>query len=243
MWPFASKKNLEESGLLQGFTECHCHLVPGVDDGVRTLNEALSILSAYEEAGIESAWITPHIMEDMPNNTEDLRKKFDELKAAYKGHIKLRLASENMLDNLFEERLQNRDFLPLGELNDHLLVETSFFTPPADLDDKLMRVKEAGFFPLLAHPERYMYMEMADYDRLHSQEIRLQLNLYSLFGMYGPEAEQKAKKMLKKGMYSAVGTDTHRLRQLEFALHEKRLEKSEIDAIMQIRENTTLTPS
>ena len=73
MWPFSSKKNLDESGLLRGFAECHCHLLPGVDDGVRTLDEALSILSAFEEAGIESAWITPHIMEDMPNETDALR--------------------------------------------------------------------------------------------------------------------------------------------------------------------------
>lgn len=240
MWPFSSKKNLDESGLLRGFAECHCHLLPGVDDGVRTLDEALSILSAFEEAGIESAWITPHIMEDMPNETDALRRKFDELAEAYDGKIRLRLASENMLDNLFEERLQGNDFLPIGERGDHLLVETSFFTPPADLDDKLNRVKEAGYFPLLAHPERYMYMEVEDLERLHGSGIRLQLNLYSLFGMYGPEAEHKARKMLKKGMYAAVGSDTHRLRQLEYALSQKRLDKGEIEAVRGICESSTL---
>lgn len=240
MWPFSSKKNLDESGLLRGFAECHCHLLPGVDDGVRTLDEALSILSAFEEAGIESAWITPHIMEDMPNETDALRRKFDELAEAYDGKIRLRLASENMLDNLFEERLQGNDFLPIGERGDHLLVETSFFTPPADLDDKLNRVKEAGYFPLLAHPERYMYMEVEDLEKLQGSGIRLQLNLYSLFGMYGPEAEHKARKMLKKGMYAAVGSDTHRLRQLEYALSQKRLDKGEIEAVRGICESSTL---
>lgn len=240
MWPFSSKKNLDESGLLRGFAECHCHLLPGVDDGVRTLDEALSILSAFEEAGIESAWITPHIMEDMPNETDALRRKFYELAEAYDGKIRLRLASENMLDNLFEERLQGNDFLPIGERGDHLLVETSFFTPPADLDDKLNRVKEAGYFPLLAHPERYMYMEVEDLEKLHGSGIRLQLNLYSLFGMYGPEAEHKARKMLKKGMYAAVGSDTHRLRQLEYALSQKRLDKGEIEAVRGICESSTL---
>ena len=240
MWPFSSKKNLDESGLLRGFAECHCHLLPGVDDGVRTLDEALSILSAFEEAGIESAWITPYLMEDMPNETDALRRKFDELAEAYDGKIRLRLASENMLDNLFEKRLQGNDFLPIGERGDHLLVETSFFMPPADLDDKLNRVKEAGYFPLLAHPERYMYMEVEDLERLHGSGIRLQLNLYSLFGMYGPEAEHKARKMLKKGMYAAVGSDTHRLRQLEYALSQKRLDKGEIEAVRGICESSTL---
>lgn len=240
MWPFSSKKNLEESGLLQGFAECHCHLLPGVDDGVKTLDESLQLLAAYESAGIKSVWLTPHIMEDMPNSTADLRSRFEQLRAAYSGPIELKLASENMLDNIFEERLLEKDFLPLGSLNDHLLVETSFFTPPADLDDKLRRVKEAGYFPLLAHPERYMYMEFSDLENLYSQGIRLQLNLYSLFGMYGPEAEHKAKKMLKKGMYSAVGTDTHRLRQLHFALSEKCLGNSEIDSIARIISGSAL---
>jgi len=240
MWSFSSKKNLDESGLLRGFAECHCHLLPGVDDGVKTLDEALSILSVYEKAGITSVWLTPHIMEDMPNETASLRRIFDDLLAAYSGPVKLRLASENMLDNIFEERLAANDLLPIGERQDHLLVETSFFTPPADLDDKLRRVKEAGYFPLLAHPERYMYMEIEDIERLCDSGIRLQLNLYSLLCMYGPEAEHKAKKMLKKGMYSAVGSDTHSLRQLEYALAQKRLDKAEIEAVKKICEASVL---
>lgn len=240
MWPFSSKKNLDESGLLDGFAECHCHLLPAVDDGVRTIEESMSILQAFERAGFKSVWITPHIMEDMPNTTEHLRRVFGEVKAAYSGPITLWLASENMLDNIFEERLKDNDFLPIGPRQDHLLVETSFQAPPSDLEDKLLRLKEAGYFPLLAHPERYMYMEMEDYEPLLQADIRFQLNLYSLFGMYGPEAEHKAKKLLKKGAYSAVGTDTHRLRQLEFALNEKKLDKSEIEAIKKICEESVL---
>lgn len=241
MWPFSSsKKNLSESGLLRGFAECHCHLLPGVDDGSKSLDDSLQLLSAYEEAGIESVWLTPHIMEDMPNTTSDLRKRFDDLLQAYTGPIRLSLASENMLDNLFEERLKTNDFLPIGAKKDHLLVETSFFTPPSDFDDKLDKVKEAGYFPLLAHPERYMYMDMSDLEGLYDRGIKLQLNLYSLFGMYGPEAEDKAKKMLKKGMYSVVGSDTHRLRQLKFALKEKCLGNAEIASIQEIFEKQTL---
>ncbi len=240
MWFFSSKKNLADSGLLKGFAECHCHLLPGVDDGVKTLDEALELLSAYEDAGIESAWLTPHVMEDMPNATDDLRRRFDDLCAAYRGPLKLSLASENMLDNLFEERLAANDFLPIGERRDHLLVETSFFTPPSDLDDKLRRVMEAGYFPLLAHPERYMYMEVDEIERLHGWGIRLQLNLYSLLGMYGPEAEHKARKLLRKGLYSAVGTDTHRLRQMHYAMRQKRLDKHDLAIVMRLRQASPL---
>lgn len=70
------------------------------------MEEALEILRLYEELGIKSVWLTPHIMEDMPNTTLHLRERYAELQATYSGPIKLHLASENMLDNLFEERLE-----------------------------------------------------------------------------------------------------------------------------------------
>lgn len=240
MWPFAKKKCIDESGLLIGFTECHCHLLPGVDDGVKTFEEAFELLSVYEDAGIEHVWLTPHIMEDVPNATADLRRRFVEFCAEYDGPIGLSLASENMLDNIFEERLAANDFLPIGARGDHLLVETSFFTPPTDLDGKLRRVTEAGYFPLLAHPERYMYMDLDDIEEHYESGVRLQLNLYSLLGMYGPEAEHKARKLLRKGMYSAVGTDTHRMRQLQFGLKEKRLDKQDLAQLRQLIESSPL---
>ena len=115
MWPFRKRISLKDSGIFKNFTDCHSHILPGVDDGVQTMEEALEILRLYEELGIKSVWLTPHIMEDMPNTTLHLRERYAELQATYSGPIKLHLASENMLDNLFEERLEKNDLLPLGE--------------------------------------------------------------------------------------------------------------------------------
>lgn len=133
MWPFNRRTSIEESGILKGFIDWHCHLLPGVDDGVQTMEESLQVLSLYEELGISEVWLTPHIMEDMPNRTGDLKKRFMELDAVYQGNITLHLAAENMLDNLFEERLAKNDLLPLGKGGKHLLVETSYFNPPMEL--------------------------------------------------------------------------------------------------------------
>ena len=133
MWPFRKRISLKDSGIFKNFTDCHSHILPGVDDGVQTMEEALEILRLYEELGIKSVWLTPHIMEDMPNTTLHLRERYAELQATYSGPIKLHLASENMLDNLFEERLEKNDLLPLGESGDHLLVETSYFNPQFNL--------------------------------------------------------------------------------------------------------------
>lgn len=74
-WTFwkRSKRTLATSGLLRDLTDCHSHLLPGVDDGVRSLDESLQILADMESAGIRKVWLTPHVMEDMPNTTERLR--------------------------------------------------------------------------------------------------------------------------------------------------------------------------
>ena len=199
-------------------TDYHSHILPGVDDGVRTLDESLSALARLKREGVESLWLTPHVMEDVPNRTEDLRQRFAELQAAYDGPIRLQLAAEYMLDNLFVERLAARDLLPLGERGDHLLVETSCFTPPMDLDGLLSRIRSSGWFPVLAHPERYFYMGHADYRRLATGGVKFQLNLGSLAGAYGNEVRRKAKWLLRRKFYALAGSDLHRERMVDLIL-------------------------
>ena len=210
MWPFSNKLRIDKSGILQSFTDWHCHLLPGVDDGVQTMEETLQLLALYEHQGIREVWLTPHIMEDIPNTTQRLRNRFGELQNTYKGPITLHLAAEHMLDSLFEERLAAGDVLPLGKDGRHLLVETSYFNPPFGLNDVLLRIKSKGYVPVLAHPERYVYMDKDDYRQLRTLNVKMQLNLGSLAGIYGPEAKQKAEWLLKNQYYSYTGTDTHR---------------------------------
>ncbi len=207
-------------------TDYHSHVLPGVDDGIRNMAEALSALDRLSKEGVEQLWLTPHIMEDVPNTTEDLKKRFGELQAEYKGPIRLHLAAEYMIDSLFLERLQQRDLLPMGELSDHLLVETSCWTPPMDLYDLFNDIRSAGYFPILAHPERYFYMTHADYKRLVSIGVTLQLNLGSVAGMYGNEVKKKAKWLLRNGFYTIAGSDLHRERMVDRILeykHPKRV--------------------
>lgn len=159
---------------------------------------------------MKTVWLTPHIMEDMPNTPESLKRKFEELRTAYSGRIGLHLAAEHMLDNLFDERLNGNDLLPIGQRGDHLLVETSYFNPPLDLEGTLCRIRSCGYYPLLAHPERYVYMSRKDYRRLHEAGVRFQLDLFALTGMYGKRATECAGWLLEQGFYDAAGTDIHR---------------------------------
>lgn len=221
MWPFRKKHTLEDSGYFLAFTDWHCHILPGVDDGVQSMDESLQILAEYERLGVKEVWLTPHIMEDIPNTTEKLRERFIELRTAYQGSVTLHLASENMLDNLFEERLEKNDLLPIGKDGKHLLVETSYFNPPMGLNNILLRIKAKGYYPVLAHPERYLYMSENDYLRLKSMNIQFQLNLFSLFGLYGKEVQKRAKTLQKQEMYNYIGTDLHRIITLQNALRVK----------------------
>lgn len=221
MWSFRKKQTLEESGFFRGFTDWHCHILPGVDDGVQTMDEALQILAEYERLGVKEVWLTPHIMEDIPNTTEKLRGRFTELRTAYQGSVMLHLASENMLDNLFEERLEKNDLLPIGKDGKHLLVETSYFNPPMGLSNILLRIKAKGYHPVLAHPERYLYMNMSQYQQLKSMNIQFQLNIFSLTGLYGKEIQKRAYLLQKLHFYDYIGTDLHRMSTLQNVMQLK----------------------
>ena len=209
MWPFRKTITFARSGILKGMTDCHSHLLPGVDDGVGTLDESLRILDMMEKHGVRKVWLTPHIMEDIPNETVTLQEKFQELKRSYNGTLELALAAEYMMDNLFEERLEKDDLLPLEEGKRYLLVETSYFNPPMELLSVLQRIQKKGYYPLLAHSERYEYMQKEDYNTLKEEHISFQLNLPSLAGMYGKHVQKKAEDLLKAGMYDRMGGDTH----------------------------------
>ena len=234
MFCFNSKKKLIDTGIFNGATDWHSHILPGVDDGIQTMKDSLEALSYYESIGIKEVWLTPHIMEDIPNTTSELRARYEELQNEYSGTIKLHLAAENMIDNLFNERLKEKDFLPIGSKQDHLLVETSYYQPPIDLYGTLKRIQEEGYIPILAHPERYGYMSDKDYDKLSSMKVLLQMNIVSLAGGYGKPAQDKALMLLNKGYYSFIGSDLHRLRSFTEAINTKSLKKDTVSQLKRI---------
>lgn len=220
--------------MLSGLTDWHTHLLPGVDDGFKTMEESLEALRHFDAQGVDTVWLTPHIMEDYPNTTDKLRSRFEELQKAWTGNLKLRLASENMLDPLFEERLAAADLLPIGENADHLLVETSYFSAPMGFDDMIDSIMKAGYYPLLAHPERYTYMNEADYIRLHDKGVKMQLNYVSLVGGYGETARKKSVWLLKNGYIDVVGSDMHRLKSNQTLIAQKPAKKEHLDLLLSV---------
>ena len=220
--------------MLEGITDWHSHILPGVDDGIKTMEESLKAIKLMESLGVKHLWLTPHVMEDTPNETAFLRKRFEELQLAYDGNVKLHLGSENMMDTLFEDRLEANDFLPLGEKGSHLLVETSYYNPPMNMTGVLEQVKSKGYFPVLAHPERYQYMDEKDYMRLKEMGILFQANYFSLVGAYGNTAQKKLEWMLKKNLIDFMGSDLHRYTVLERLVEKHPRHKRHIESMKEV---------
>lgn len=229
---FETKISLVESGVMHGASDCHSHILFGVDDGIGTLEESLRAIAAEEAMGVSEIWCTPHVMEDIPNETDDLMFRFEHLRAAYTGKVRLRLAAEYMIDTLMASRLAADDLLTMDD--DVLLVETSVWLPPMDLSDRFRDIQKKGYTPMLAHPERYSYMGRGDYQKYFNMGVRFQLNLPSVAGCYGRTACQKASWMLEQQMYSSVGTDCHRTSSLDEPYSGRFVSRADAENLMNV---------
>ena len=234
MFFFTRRHKLLQTGIFQGKTDIHSHILPGVDDGSPDAETSLQLLDFLEQIGYTAAWLTPHVMEDLGNTAAKLQQRFAEFQPMYKGHIQLHLASEYMMDQGFNTRLTT-DPLRLGR--EHLLVETSYMNPPVGLSEILVSVWNAGFHPLIAHPERYMYMELEDYQELKSNGYEFQLNLMSLSGYYGSRPKLVAEDLLQRGMYDFIGSDLHHLHRYQYMLEHMKLTTKQINVVEQLLDN------
>jgi len=231
---FNQKRSLIESDVLKGSTDRHSHILYGVDDGISIPEDSLEVLKFQESLGVSEVWCTPHIMEDVPNTTEFLKTRFEELKSIYKGPIKLHLAAEYMIDTVFEARLEAGDLLTMED--DTLLMETSTIAPPYDLKGSLREVMSKGYRPLFAHPERCRFLEVKDCEELVEMGVRLQLNIASLTGYYGQSCRLKAEEILKKGLYSVYGSDCHRMKTIKQQYNHPELKKDIIQKLTIIKD-------
>lgn len=229
---FNSKLSIQDSGILNGSTDRHSHILYGVDDGIGTSEDSLAALDFEESLGVKEVWCTPHIMEDVPNSTEFLKTRFEELCSLYTGPIKLRLAAEYMIDTLFESRLKSRDLLTMED--NMLLMETSTVTPPYDLKGALAATMSAGYRPLFAHPERCRFLDIKECEALVNMGVRLQMNLASLTGYYGETSRKKAEILLNKGLYFAMGSDCHRVKAIKQQYSRPELKKATIQKLISI---------
>lgn len=218
--------------------DMHSHLIPGVDDGVRELEEAVILIKGLQELGYEKIITTPHIYKEYyPNTQHTLAAGFAVLQQGLEEaqlDIQVDYAAEYYMDEHFQELLENKQLLSFAD--SRVLVEMSFFGAPPNLYELLFEIQTKGYRPIMAHPERYTYYGgmMEKYEKLKDHGCWLQVNLLSLVGHYGPDAQKIAQNLLKAGLVDLLGTDLHH------ALHLEKLQAYTLDKrTIKLLENTT----
>lgn len=214
------KTAVEKTDLSMLKTDMHSHLLPGIDDGSPDLDTSLQLIRGMMNLGYTKLITTPHIMWDMYKNTKEIiLPKLEELRAAVKTEgldVEINAAAEYFLDDYVHGLVKNNE--PLLTVKDKMvLVEFSLAYPSHSLKDILFDMQMQGYQPIIAHPERYIYLERNKdfYEELKDIGCLFQMNLLSLSGHYGKSVQELSQYLIKKGYYDMVGTDLHSERHLE----------------------------
>ena len=215
------KRKIESYGSIMPLNvDMHSHLLPGIDDGVETYEQSVEVIKKFIELGYKKLIITPHIMGDFYRNTpEIILDKLDKLNDIIHQlglDIELEAAAEYYLDESFIERLQKGERL-LSFGKKYVLFETSYMNASPHLTQAVFMMQSQGYKPVLAHPERYVYL-FNDYSKLHEwNEIGLlfQVNINSLSGYYSKPSKVLAEKLIDNKMVHFLGSDCHGDRHLK----------------------------
>jgi len=213
MFTFLKAKPALKHLIPDNHIDIHSHLLPAIDDGARTFEDSLRLTKALEGFGVSQFITTPHIMQNVWDNThaQILSNATTTLSELQKQNLTLpfRAAAEYLMDDQFVQLFQSHDLLTLKD--NYVLVEISYINPPIQLYTVLFDLQVAGYIPVLAHPERYLFYHnnFNEYLKLKRAGCLFQLNLLSVVGYYGAEITKITEKLLKKGMYDYVGSDVH----------------------------------
>ena len=209
-------------------TELHSHLIPAIDDGVKTIEESIDVLRVFSEMGYKKVITTPHIMGDFyKNGPENILPGLEQVRQKLKEeniNIEIHAAAEYLVDDMLEEKIETNQLLTFG--NNYVLVELPFNEEPRNLKSVLFNLRVNGYRPVLAHPERYGFMAMQKdkYEELFQSGILFQINLFSLIGYYSAQVQKTAEYLIENKMVNMVGSDTHghrHLHALQLALKSK----------------------
>jgi protein-tyrosine phosphatase len=209
----------------------HCHLLPGLDDGPKTIDEAVEMATALQKAGFTTVYCTPHLIKSVYDaNNEAVKSTHVALQTRLNNEnigLQLLTGREYYLDEFLFEYLKNP--LPLGETN-FILLEIPSQIPLEFIKETCFRITRGGFIPMIAHPERGDFFTILQKQtdtrlRLFNSEIKpensellnylidlgcaFQGNFGSFLGIYGHQAQKTANILKKMEVYTHFGTDLH----------------------------------
>jgi tyrosine-protein phosphatase YwqE len=203
--------------------DCHSHVIPGVDDGSRSMSESLDMLRLLASAGAKRVIATPHIYAGrFENEPGPLRARFDTLRAASAAagiEVELELGAEHYCDETLVPRIERGDVVSFGPER-YVLFETSTTEQiPVHLNAVVYTLTQRGYTPLMAHVERYHYLRTEDgselLEDLRAMGAKFQVNR-TVGKMNVPGQGPRGKliaTLLERGWVDEVGSDLHRATQ------------------------------
>ncbi|MEP1035240.1 CpsB/CapC family capsule biosynthesis tyrosine phosphatase [Ekhidna sp.] len=213
--------------------DIHSHLIPNIDDGSQSMKQSIEMIEELMVLGFRKIITTPHIHPNYPNRPEVILAGLEGLQkeiAKNNFEIEIEAAAEYFVDEGFHQQVKSKRLI-LSFGGKHVLVESSFLNKPVFFESVMFDLQSAGYIPVLAHPERYNFLEgsIEWLEELKSMGVMLQVTLGSIGGYYGNKPEQIGKLLLKNEMVDFLGSDLHRdthLTFLEKGLKSKEVQKS-----------------
>lgn len=205
--------------------DIHSHLIPGIDDGSKNMEDSIGMLKKFADLGYRKVITSPHVMSDYYRNSsstilegrdkvrEELRKR--EIPIAFDA------VAEYYLDEHFEELIKKKDLLTFGD--NYVLFELSFLNEPMMAKRVIFELQMAGYKAVLAHPERYeYYTSVEELESYVDRGVYLQMNTTSIAGFYSPTSKKMAQKLIEKNLISFIGSDCHHMGHLQCIANESR---------------------
>jgi protein-tyrosine phosphatase len=196
-----------------GFVDLHAHVLPALDDGVKSVAEAVEVVGMLGRLGFDVICCTPHqkVGSWVPSSASISKARADVAQALAAGDVgvELRLGAENFWDELFVQRCVEGG-LPTYSGERAFLVEVSPVNPPVKLEEQLFRLRTRGPLPVLAHPERYHGLcKQPDRIAAVGRTAALLVDVAALAGAHGPRAGEAARWLVEDGLAHACASDAH----------------------------------
>lgn len=222
----------------------HSHILPGIDDGSKNLEQSIAMVNEAKKVGFTKIISTSHYMENYYECNEKNRKELLEQVQKNVNGIELCLGNEIYITNNIIELLQNGQASSINGTKYVLFEFPLITTRPMNDKEVIYRLVENGYIPIIAHPERYPFIqENPDYlFELEEMGALFQANYGSIIGMYGLKAKKTLKILLKNNLISFFGSDVHRPEQVYNKMPKiiKKLKK--IISNEEIEEFTEINP-
>lgn len=195
--------------------DIHSHILYGIDDGSKSIEESINIIKEHIKMGFTDIVVTPHYIENSKYETNNIDKEniLKTLKQELKKqniNINLYLGNEVFVNNNLEELLKKKEIATINN-SKYLLIEFPMNEKPKDINNIIYELKIKGIIPIIAHPERYDYVEKNPNLVLEwiEEGALLQSNYGSIIGVYGSGPQKTIKKLLKKDLIEFLATDIH----------------------------------